>query len=348
MSANIRETRFCMGVHKQAALQTPLEAADMISLYKTNPSLFQVDLRTESNAGWIGKNDEFPTQNFLTSWDASGALEGYLSSEKAALLLSYAHGKSTATPLSAGAISYAIEPLDPVTEEIEMPSTTFVEAIRQGASSVIDRALVGMCCEEVAVDINSGPGLQGARITSQWVGCGKTVEPSTITVPAITAEHLLPAYSATLSVIGMDYVTAGKIATAHYGWKNNIRLDTGYYPGSGSSDGAQVRGRMEHGDRAVSFSAVARYASDSTELAKLKAQTEGTVVLTLTGALIAPGIYHSLTITLQRVVIRTAQISDTDGIVTVAVEVEPLTHSVNGLVDITVVTATDEIMEAAA
>lgn len=347
MSANLRETRLCIGVKKQSALQTPLVAADCVTIMKTNPALFALDLRTESDAPWIGKDDEFATQNFLTNWDVSGPIEGYLSSLKAALIAAFALGKVVMTPVSGTGFNYVITPMDPVTDEIEMPATTIVETIRQGASDVIDRALVGMCCEEFSIELNSGPGLQNARISSTWVGCGKSVEPSTITIPAKTTEYLLPGYSVTLTIIGDDYVTAKSIQSASFRWKNNMRLDSGFYPGSGSSDGAQIRGRMEHGDRECAMSVVARFANGSTELAKVKAQTEGTMVLTVTGAVIGGTVYHDLTITLHRVVYRSAVIGDADGIVTVAIEVLPMKHVSNGLVTIEVNTDVEDILTAA-
>ena len=347
MSANIRETRFCIGFHKQAALQTALAAADCWSLMKTNPQLFTVNLLAENNGAWIGKDDEFPTANYLTNWDVSGPLEGFLTSEKAALLAAFGLGKAVKSVAGSGFL-YTCTPLPPVTDEIEMPAVTIVEAIRQGASDVFDRALVGMCLEEFGFQINSGPGLQSARLTSQWVGCGKTVSPSTISVPAVTTEHLLPAYSAALTVIGTNYVSAKTIQSAEFRWKNNLRLDTGFFPGSGSNGGAQIRGRMEHGDRQCTFNVVARFANGSTELDNFLAQTEGTAVLSLTGAEISTGVNHSLVLTLHRLVIRSAVVGDADGIVTVATEFLPMTHAVDGLVKIEVTCAKDEILTAAA
>lgn len=347
MSANIRETRLCIGFHKQAALQTALVAADCWSLLKTNPSLFNVDLRTESDAAWIGKNDEFATTNYLTNWEVAGAIEGYLSSQWAAMLAAFGLGKVTKEAAGDG-FKYTCEPLAPVTEEIEMPSTTIVEAIRQGASDVIDRALVGCCVEEFGFQLNSGPGLQNARFTSQWVGCGKQVSPSTISVPAVTAAKLLKGYSVACTILGADYVTQKTLQSYEFRWRNNLRLDTGYYPGSGQVDGAQIRGRMEHGDRECTSSFIARFQNGSTELTNLLAQTEGTAIITITGDAISSGVVHKMTITLQRVVIRSAVIGDADGIVTVAVDLLPMTHSVNGLIKIEVWTTKDEILTAAA
>jgi len=104
-------------------------------------------------------------------------------------------------------------------------------------------------------------------------------------------------------------------------WTNNLRLDQGFYPGSGTSDGGQVRGRMENGDRASTLTFTVRMESTSTELAKLLAQTEGTAVITLQGALIAGSTYNSVTMTFHRVRIKSAVIGDDSGIVTIVVRV---------------------------
>ncbi len=87
-----------------------------------------------------------------------------------------------------------------------------------------------------------------------------------------------------------------------------------------------IRGRMEVGDREGTFTFTARFVHGSTELAKLLAQTEGTIVMSL-----SYDANNSLQLTYQRIVFSVAQIGDTDGIVTVQVTVQPLWHTTNGL-----------------
>lgn len=340
MSANIRETRFCIGFHKQSALQTALVAADCWSLFKTNNDLASVDLATENNAGFIGKDDEFPTQNFLTAWNAGVQIDGFITSEKMALLAAFGLGKVSKATAGDG-FKYTCTPLDPLTDGIELPATTYVEAIRQGGSAVLDRALIGIACAEFGIDVNSGSGLASATLTSRWVGCGKVVSPSTITIPAVTAEHRLPSYSAALTILANDYVTTKKFETFSFRWNNNVR--EGFFPGSGQVSGAQIRGRMEHGDRSASCSFVVRFAAGSDELTNFLAQTAGTAVLTLTGDEISTGVNHKMTLTLAQVVIESAVVGNTDGIVTVAVNLQIQKHSSNGNVKIEVWTDTDEI-----
>jgi hypothetical protein len=312
LSANIRETRLCIGKKQQSALLTPLVAADCISILKTNPSLFNVDLKTENDSAWVGKDDEFATQKFLTNWEVGGSIDGFLSSLKGTLIPAFALGKVVESPFSGGGSNYIITPLDPVAEGIAF---------------------------------NSGVGLQNATISSQWWGSGKVVQPSTITIPVRTLERMLPGYSVALTILGDDYVTAKSLQNVLFNWKNNMR--PGHFPGSGQVDGAQVQGRAEHGDRTCGLSLEARFANGSTELTKLINQTEGTMVLSATGPLIGGLAYHSIEITLQRVVYSSAVIRDAGGIVTVAITTLPMTHSVNGLVQIETNTDVDDILAAA-
>ena len=63
-------------------------------------------------------------------------------------------------------------------------------------------------------------------------------------------------------------------------------MDAGLFPGSGfqtAGDGSTgaIRGRLEFGNRAGNLRFVARFMSRSDEYTNLKAQTSGTVVITL-------------------------------------------------------------------
>jgi hypothetical protein len=157
------------------------------------------------------------------------------------------------------------------------------------------------------------------------------VEPTGITLPAGTTEHLLPGASAQVTINGVDYVTSRNLVSLELAFKNNLRLDSGFYPGSGTQDGVAVRGRIEFGDREASLKSTARFENGSSELTKLRNQTEGTAVVSLQGELISGTDYHSLAVTFHRVVFRSAVVGDTDGIVTVEVECQPLWKTTNGL-----------------
>jgi hypothetical protein len=132
-------------------------------------------------------------------------------------------------------------------------------------------------------------------------------------------------------VVGTDYVTNKNIVSLETGWKNNIRMDAGFFPGSGfqtpgdGSTGA-IRGRLEFGNRAGNLRFVARFANGSDEYTKLKAQTTGTAVITL-----AYDVNNSLQLTWHQVAYSVVEIAETDQILTVAVDCVPMYHSVNGI-----------------
>lgn len=109
-------------------------------------------------------------------------------------------------------------------------------------------------------------------------------------------------------------------------------MDGGFYPGSGfqtPGDGVSgaVRGRLEFGNRQGMLKFVARFENGSTELTKLKSQTTGTAVIGL-----SYDANNSLDITWQKVSFATAELGETDGIVTVAVDCLPKWDASNGIV----------------
>ena len=342
MPANIRETKIGFGYKKQTDLSTPNVSGDIWSLTKTNAALSTVTLNTENDAAELGKGHEFATQVFKSHWDVSGSIEKFLTSQIAAWAFVFGLGGRTksGTP---PAIIYTCTPQDPVTGGIELPAFSFIEQIRPGASSVLDRMAVGCVVEDFTITIGSGPGRANSRIAINFAGSGKLVEPSGITLPAGTTEHLLPGASAQVTINGVDYVTSRNLVSLELAFKNNLRLDSGFYPGSGTQDGAAIRGRLEFGDREASLKFTARFENGSSELTKLRNQTEGTAVVSLQGELISGTDYHSLAVTFHRVVFRSAVVGDTDGIVTVEVECQPLWHAANGLLTAVAKTTQDNI-----
>ena len=174
---------------------------------------------------------------------------------------------------------------------------------------VLDRQAVGCAVEAWPISIGSGPGRANSKITVEFAGSGKVIDSATgITMPAATVEKLLPSASLTLTINGVDYVTNKNIVSLETSWKNNIRMDAGFFPGSGfqtPGDGTTgaIRGRLEFGNRAGTLKFVARFDSTSTELTKLKAQTTGTAVITLPF-----DANNSLQITWQKVAFATAEI----------------------------------------
>jgi len=320
--ANIQETKIAWGFKPQANLTTPNTAAEIWSLTKTNTTLSIVTLNTEDNADDIGKGDEFPTQQYPTSIDTAVPLEKYTSSEAAAWAFCFATGNATKTAAGTG-FTYAATPNDPSTQCINLPPFTYVEQIRAEPDSVIDRALIGMVENDFTLTLQSGPGRANCTLQSNWVGTGAYAQPSGIVIPATLAEHFLNAASATININGIDYVLTGSFISLVFKYNNNVRLPSGFYPGSGTQSGYAVRGRMEYGKRQITCTFVARAQKGSQEFTNLMNQTEGPFTITLTGATIGAGpSTHGVNISAPRTVMSSVVDSEADGIVTVNCEVK--------------------------
>lgn len=348
-TANIRELISALAFRKQADISTLPGAANFFTLSRTNTALATVDPKTEDDALDIGKGHEWPNNVFPLNVDGSVPYEKYASSEIFAFLGAFGLGTSVKTVPEAGAFTYTCTPLDPVTGGIELPFTAYIEAIRQGGSALVDRALVGSVIQDWGFELNSGAGRQNSKVTFNLAASGKVTQPSGVTIPAAFVEHGLNAGSAAITILGQNYITLKRLVSLSFQWQNNIRLEQGLYPGSGvDGNGFQIRGRLENGDRAVSCNFKVRLESTSTELANLLSQTEGTAVISLTGALITGTTFHGMTLTLHRVRISAAVVDDDQGIVTVSVTLRPLYHSSNGLLTLAATCELDNIGAAAA
>ena len=339
MPANDREILIAFGKNKQDDLATANTAAGLVRMGKLNASNMYPTLNTENDAEEFGKGHEFATQVFKSHWDVAGQIEKYVSSQFAAWVMAFSLGKTTKS--GTGTFTYTSTPLDPVTDGLELPAFSFVEQMRPGANAVVDFMNIGCCINGWTLSIGSGPGRASAKLVADIVGSGKFAEPSEITLPAATAETLLPAASASITINGVDYVTAKNFVSLEAGWNNNILLDDGFYPGSGTNAGAAIRGRLEVGSREASLRYTARFEAGSTEYAKMKNQTEGTAVISLTY-----DTSHSFTLTFQRVQFGLVERGSQNGIVTVDVTCVPLYHSTNGIFTSVIETTLDGIAEA--
>lgn len=439
---NIREKMIGFGFARQSAIATPNTVDGIWRLNKLNTSFAGPRLNTENDAAELGKGHEFPSQVFKTSWDAGGQIEKYLSSDFAAWAMAFGLGKSVKSG-SAPNLIYTSTPLDPPADGIELPVFSYIEQIRPGAGVILDRMAVGCAVNSWTLTVGSGPGRANSKLVVEIVGTGKHKEPSGIELPAATLEKLLPSSSLACTINGVNYVSSKNIVSLEAAWRNNIRMDSGFYPGSGfqgwlpqvdtitltgaegtanvtlaggltklvtygdsltdtaadfvtshaaaylavgivvTSDGPDIiftasdaetsfthpqianatgdlagtventqaatndptsgaiRGRMEVGDRECALSFVSRFAYGSTELAKLKAQTEGTAVVSL-----SYDANNSLGLTYQRLQFAVVELGDTDGIITVQVTCTPLMHSDNGLLTAVAKCNTDGIAEA--
>jgi hypothetical protein len=328
----MQETQICFGRQRQTAIGTANTAGQMWQLRKLNAALANPRLNIENDAEEFGKGHEFATQSFPTSWDVNGTLEKHLSAEFGAWAMAYGLGKVVKSGTLPN-FTYTCTPLVPASgDPAELPYFSFVEQIRPGAGVVIDRMAVGCVVQGWTIAIGSGPGRANSRITVEFAGSGRVTEPSGIAMPAATVEKLLPSASLALTIGGVNYAANRNIVSLETSWTNNVRLDGGFFPGSGfqtPGDGASgaIRGRMEFGNRQGALRFVARFVQGSAELTRLRQQTIGTAVMALSFDL-----NNSLEITWHRVSFATADLGETDGIVTVSVECLPMWDETNGVV----------------
>ena len=104
-----------------------------------------------------------------------------------------------------------------------------------------------------------------------------------------------------------------------------------------------IRGRHEIGTRAASLKFVARFLNGSDELTKLKGQTPGTAVVSLTY-----DVNNSLILTFNQVKYKIVDLGETNGIVTVAVDCQCEHHSTLGVLSAVAKCDIDNICQAPA
>lgn len=344
-TTRLQEVLICFGKKKQADIATASVAADMWRFSKLNASLINPKLATENDADEYGKGHEFPTVTYKTAWDVGVTLEKYLGAEIGAWAVAFGLGKVVKS--GGPNFVYTCTPYIPANgDSAEMNYLSYVEQIRPGAGVVVDRQGVGMAVESFQISVGSGPGRANSKISVELVGSGKVIDSATgITMPAAQTEKLLPSASLALSINGVNYVSNKNIVSLETGWRNNIRMDAGFYPGSGfqaAGDGSTgaIRGRLEFGNRAGNLRFVARFENGSAEYTKLKAQTTGTADITL-----SYDANNSLQLTWQKVAFSVVEIAETDQILTVAVDCVPLYDSANGILTAVAKTAVDGICQ---
>lgn len=316
-----RELRVAWGFNRQAALQTALAVGSLWSLNQSNDDFGFPRPNHEDNANDKGKGTPFPTQRFKTTLDSSTPWNYYLTSQNAAMLAVFGLGKvSEAVEGANGGVKYVCAPnVVLAAANDDMPSTSNLVTVRQGASDVVDHLLIGMCCEEFTITVTRGPGRENATMTSSWVGCGKYTKPSGIVQPALTVEHELNAGGVSiLSLFGTDLLPTKRFEQFTFTVKNNIRLDRGYYPGSGSQLGYQLRGRMLRGPQQITASYQALLEDGSPEFDAVLAGTQGVFRMKMEGPQIGAGPEkHYLDITLPKVQLLEAPFSADDGLMMV-------------------------------
>lgn len=322
MPTRIQSVKYGLGSAKQVDISTV--ASSFNTFRKLNTEIHTLKYNTENDKDEIGKGNEFITQVFPVAYDMQGRIEKYGSAEFTLWSWAYALG---VVGLSGGL--YTIAPLDPGTT-LEPPYFSTVQQLNEGGSAAIDECYLGCAVEDVETVFNYGPGRQSLKTNASIVGSGKHTIPSGVVLPAVLTEAYMLSSSCAVTINGTDYVSAKTVLSGSLGWKNNLLLNAGYFPGSGLVDNAAVRGRIEIGNRVPTFTFTARLLNNSPEYAALIAQTTGTAVLTFTF-----DATHFVTFTWQSVSYEMVERTEADGIVAVTVTVAPKFDPSNGILTVT-------------
>jgi hypothetical protein len=165
--------------------------------------------------------------------------------------------------------------------------------------------------------MQSGPGRANCRVACTFPGTGRIQTPGVSPLPALTLEHLLNAAGAAININGIDYVASDSFISLEMRWNNNVRLDTGIFPGSGTQNNYAVRGRMEYGIREMTLNFVARAQKGSLEYTNLLNQTEGPASFGVKGAAIDASHFHGFNISMPRTRMNSVVNGDDNNIVTV-------------------------------
>lgn len=319
MPTRVQSLAYGLGSAKQANIGTA--SGTFNRFRKLNMDIHTLDYKTENDKDEIGKGNEFITQVFPVAWDLQGRIEKFGSAEFTLWAWAYALGIPGG---SAG--TYSITPIDPGTT-LELPYFSVVQQLQEAGSPAIDEAYLGCSVESVETIFNYGPGRQSLKTNCDIVGSGQHTIPSGVTLPAVLAENYMLSSSAAITINGVDYVSNKTALSGTMGWKNNLLLNAGYFPGSGLVTNAAVRGRIEIGNRVPTLTFTCRLLNTSAEFAALVAQTTGTAVLTFT---FDPS--HNITFTYPSISYETVQRTEADGIVAVTVSVAPKFDTVTSTV----------------
>jgi hypothetical protein len=326
MAARVQQLILGLGKGKQTNISTA--GSTFLRLKKLNADLTTPKPIFENDAAEIGKANEFIAQTYPSHYEVANRFEKYASSEFVTWACAYGLGNIVQTG-STAPYNYVITPLNPGTT-LELPYFSVVEQVSEGGGNCVDNLYVGCAVEDWLYQANYGPGPKSSKMTVNWAGSGLLTTPSAITVPALTLENNMLAASMALSVNGVDYVATKRILTASVGWKNNLLLNAGFFPGSGLQNGLQVRGRMEIGARVPSFQFSARLLYGSTEYNTLVAQTTGTATLS-----VQHDANNSVSFAFQQMAFQAAENGEGDGIVTVTITGAPQYNATSGILTVT-------------
>jgi len=320
-----------------AELQTPLTTG----FWVPNISAFNVPIpafNSEDDSDFYGKGYEWVNQVFPTSLDLTWEWPSFLTSQNWAQAIVFGFGKFTETP-AAGMSTYVATPMDAPSDGVNLPAMTALAGIRQGsAGSILDVQVPGLCSNGFTLQVQRGPGLQNTNLTQRWIGCGKYINSSGVIYPDKIQEARLGAgLSTAIRINGIDYLANARFVDLTYEYNNNIIGDNGYYPGSGSQSGYDVRGRMRYGKRSQSLTWQVELENDSIELQNLLNGVEGPAELEITGAAVG-GSNHKALIEWPRTRHKAWTMTSVDGFVCAQIETSILNTSTSGPVTATAIT----------
>jgi hypothetical protein len=314
MAARVQQLVLGLGLAKQASITAA--SASFLRFKKIDTSLTTPKPVFENDAAETGKGHEFATATFPSHYDVGNRIEKYASAEFVAWALAFGLGNVVQTGTTPNYI-YTITPIDPGTS-LELPYFSVAEQVAEGGGAAIDNLHIGCAIEDFTFAFTYGPGRASSKMTVNWVGSGKLTTPSGVTIPALQSEKNMLAASMALTVNGIDLVAGKRILSGSIGWKNNLLLNAGFYPGSGLQNGLQLRGRMEIGARVPSFQFTARLLATSTEAALLLAQTAGSAVLS-----VSYDANNSVAFTFPQLAFQMVENTEADGIVAITVTGTP-------------------------
>jgi hypothetical protein len=332
--ANINELMNGWGFGAQADIATPNLATKIWRVTNLNTRPWAKVPVNEDDRQEIGKGHEFATQLYKSHMNMpTYELSKYASSEFLTWVMAFSLGNTVVTG-SGAPYNYTIVPAMGPTNPtgLELPYFSFVQQIRPDGSSILDEIFVGCAVKSWRLSLKNTPGRASAMCAAEVVTTGKFTNPSAITLPAVTPCHEFNVGMVTaLSINGVDYLTGGsgkQFVSMDASWDNNFR--SGFFPGSGNQDGYQTQGRFEWGDRACGLQFVVRVQAGSTEYTKLVNQTAGTATITLTR-----DTSNTFQMVYQKIGFEVAELSNTDGIVTLQITAAQMYDATNGLLTVT-------------
>jgi hypothetical protein len=314
MATRIQNKILLVSQGKQTNIKTA-QLTNMLRFRQLNAELAPSGFLTENDAAEVGKGNEFIQGVYPVSFNPLGRIEKYASAEFMTWAWIFAMGKST---FATGV--YSITPIDVCIDGMELPYFTLVEQVCEGGGAALDNAYIGCAIEDVEYTFNYGPGRQSGRCVVNWVGSGIMATPSGVPtpIPTTTVENYLLSANMSMMINGVDYIQAATMLSGTIGWKNNLLVGPGFFPGSGVQNGAAVRGRLEIGPRAPTFTFTARLLKNSTEYQYLLNPLSAPGTATVTATFDAT---HGVTFNFPAIQYETVVNGEQDGIVSVTVTV---------------------------